>query len=63
MDEMAIGITNYILENHPKIPIVVRMSGTKQEEGRQILAAGGVEFFDDLSQAIEAAVKVGRSDS
>jgi succinyl-CoA synthetase beta subunit len=57
MDEMAIGITNYLSKNPPKIPIVVRISGTKQEEGRKILAASRVEFFDDLNQAVEKAVK------
>lgn len=63
MDEMAIGITNYLSKNHPKIPIVVRMSGTNQEEGRKILAASGVYFFDDITQAAESAVKLSPSDN
>jgi len=60
MDEMAVGITNYLSKNPSKVPVVVRMSGTKQEEGRKILAASGVEFFDDLNQAVERAVKSSR---
>lgn len=60
MDEMAIGITSYLSKNPSKIPTVVRMSGTKQEEGRKILAARGVEFFDDLNHAAEKAVKCSR---
>lgn len=60
MDEMAVGITNYLSKNPSKTPVVVRMSGTKQEEGRKILAASGVGFFDDLNQAVERAVKSSR---
>jgi succinyl-CoA synthetase beta subunit len=57
MDEMAIGITNYLQKNLSRTPIFVRMSGTKQEEGRKILATTRVELFDDLNQAVEKAVK------
>jgi succinyl-CoA synthetase beta subunit len=57
MDEMAIGITNYLSKNPSRIPIVIRMSGTKQEEGRKILAASGAGFFDDLNRAVKEAVK------
>ena len=57
MDEMAIGITNYLSKNPPKIPIFIRMSGTRQEEGRRILVESGLEFFDDLNRAVERAVK------
>jgi len=60
MDEMAIGITNYLSKNSSKTPIVVRMSGTRQEEGRKILAASGIPFFDDLDKAVEEAVRSSR---
>jgi succinyl-CoA synthetase beta subunit len=60
MDEMAIGITNYLAKNPSKIPIVVRMSGTREEEGRRTLVGSGVPFFDDLDHAVEEAVKTGR---
>ena len=60
MDEMAIGITNYLSKNPSKTPIVVRMSGTRQEEGRKTLAAAGITFFDDLDKAVGEAVKSGR---
>ncbi|HMK82519.1 MAG TPA: ATP-grasp domain-containing protein [Candidatus Bathyarchaeia archaeon] len=60
MDQMAIGITNYLSKNPSKTPIVVRMSGTRQEEGRKILAAAGMTFFDDLDKAVEEAVKLSR---
>lgn len=59
MDEMAVGIARYMSKNTKKIPTIVRMSGTRQEEGRTILAENGIPFFDDLDQAITEAVKLG----
>jgi succinyl-CoA synthetase beta subunit len=60
MDEMAQGITNYLQEQPTKTPIIVRMSGTKQEEGRSILNANGIGFFDNLYDAVKTAAKLSR---
>ncbi|MFH0848432.1 MAG: succinate--CoA ligase subunit beta [archaeon] len=60
MDEMAKGISNY-LRNHPtKVPVVVRISGTNEDEGRRILNADGIRSFDNLYQAVEEAVKLSK---
>lgn len=60
MDEMAKGITNYLKKNPTKIPVVVRMSGTMEEEGRRILSTIGIDGYDDLYEAIEKAVQLTR---
>jgi succinyl-CoA synthetase beta subunit len=60
MDEMAIGITTYLASHPTEIPILVRMSGTKQEEGRKILADSGITFFDNPYEAAEKAVDLSR---
>jgi succinyl-CoA synthetase beta subunit len=60
MDEMAIGITTYLAGHPAEVPILVRMSGTKQEEGRKILVDSGIAFFDDPYEAAEKAVDLSR---
>jgi succinyl-CoA synthetase beta subunit len=60
MDEMAVGITNYFAKNPSKLRVVVRMSGTMQEEGRKILNAAGIQFFDNLYEAVDTAVQLSR---
>jgi succinyl-CoA synthetase beta subunit len=60
MDEMAVGISNYATHHPNQVPIVVRMCGTKQEEGREILVKCGIEFFDVLDEAVEEAVSFSR---
>ena len=57
MDEMAKGIANYVVANSPRLPIVVRMSGTREDEGRKILSEHKIEFFDNLYDAVETAVR------
>jgi succinyl-CoA synthetase beta subunit len=56
MDEMAEGIVGYVTKQTNKPPIVVRMAGTREDEGRQILSANGVTYYDDLYEAVKEAV-------
>ena len=64
MDEMAKGITSFLskkkgrLEGADKSEIVVRMSGTLEEEGRKILREAGIDSFDNIYDAIEKAVSL-----
>lgn len=64
MDEMAQGITSYIANKGKEVrneqEIVVRMSGTLEEEGRKILAGSGVSSFDNIYDAIEKAIEISR---
>ncbi len=56
MDEMAKGITSYLKKHQTNIPIVVRMSGTREEEGRRILSADKIQSYDNLYEAVQKAV-------
>lgn len=38
------------------VPVVIRLVGTNQEEGRQILGQAGIETFDTMHEAAEKAV-------
>ncbi len=64
MDEMAQGIATFVakrrerLEGEMKPAIVVRMSGTLEDEGREILGNSGVTAFDNIYDAIERAVEL-----
>jgi succinyl-CoA synthetase beta subunit len=56
MDEMAVGIVNYVTKHGTEVPIVVRMTGTQEDEGRRLLVKNGIQYFDDLYDAIQRAV-------
>jgi succinyl-CoA synthetase beta subunit len=56
MDEIAEGIVNYVKTKRVKIPLVVRMCGTQEEVGRAMLRRVGIETYDDLTEAVHAAV-------
>jgi succinyl-CoA synthetase beta subunit len=66
MDEMAQGIVAYNAnigkENSNEQEIVVRMSGTSEEEGRRILAGSGIISFDNIYDAIEKTIEISRRD-
>lgn len=59
MDRVAAGIDDYLTKNKCRVPIVVRMCGTKAEEGRQILSRHGIQAFEDLFATVKAAVEMG----
>jgi len=52
-DEVAHGI----LEASPKVPTVIRMMGTKEEEGRELLERAGIKVEKTLEEAVERVVK------
>jgi len=59
MDEMAEGIVAYVSKSRPlKAEVVVRMSGTMEQEGRDILKFQGITAFDNIYEAIERAVEL-----
>lgn len=60
MDEMARGITNYLKKHPTKVPVVVRMSGTMEEDGRRILGTEGIQAYGNLYEAVERAVHLSR---
>lgn len=56
MDEMADGIVQYLKKADKRPPIVVRMCGTKADEGKARLKEVGIEAYEDLSAAVQDAV-------
>ncbi len=56
-DDVANGLVA-ALEKHPvKVPLVVRLTGTNEEEAREILKKAGVEAGSDMDAAVKAAVE------
>jgi succinyl-CoA synthetase beta subunit len=58
MDDIAEGIAAFLRSDQGVAPVVVRMAGTKEEEGRAILHALGIAAFDDLGAAVREAVSL-----
>jgi len=57
MDEMADGITAYLRDHSVSIPLVVRLCGTMEEEGKTIMKEAGLPVYDDLRTAVADAVR------
>ncbi|MGH8646368.1 MAG: malate--CoA ligase subunit beta [Gammaproteobacteria bacterium] len=57
-DWVAEGVVQAVQKLKPTIPLVVRLSGTHVEEGREILRGSGLPFImaDTLAEAAEKAV-------
>ena len=60
-DEVANGIREALDEVKVDVPIVVRLSGTNAEEGKQILAEAGIIAVDTMDEAAAQVVKVSRA--
>ena len=54
-DEVAMGIVEAL--KNKNIPAFIRLSGTKQEEGRKILADHGYKSYDTLEESVQAMVQ------
>jgi len=57
-DEVALGIQQVLKEIKPEIPFVIRLVGTNEKEGKQILADSSLTTADSLQEAAEKAVKL-----
>ncbi|MCP4228781.1 MAG: ADP-forming succinate--CoA ligase subunit beta [bacterium] len=56
-DDVANGLLQ-ALEQHPlDVPLVVRLTGTNEDEARKILAEAGITAGSDMDEAVKAAVK------
>ena len=61
-DEVAKGILEALREVPTDVPMVARLVGTNEEEGRQILASADMITATTLSQAAEKAVAASRGE-
>ncbi len=57
-DDIANGILQASREIDLSVPMVIRLIGTNDEEGRQILQGAGFEAETDLSTAVQKVVEV-----
>ncbi len=57
-DEVARGIVSALEELKTKKPVIVRLVGTNEEEGRKILENAGIYVFSDMIDAIKKAKEV-----
>ncbi len=62
-DEVAKGILTAISEIKPTVPMVVRLVGTNEEEGRRILAGANMITANTLAEAAQKAVEAARQAS
>ncbi len=59
-DELALGITDYLRDFNPPFPIVVRMIGNRDNEGRIILQQAGIRPLESLEEAVTRAIEEAR---
>jgi succinyl-CoA synthetase beta subunit len=62
LDDVAKGIIDAKKKYDIKIPMVIRLSGTNQKEGVDILKSAGLEAFEEMEPAIEKAVALAKED-
>jgi succinyl-CoA synthetase beta subunit len=55
-DEVARGILTALAEVHATVPIVVRLVGTNEEEGRRILQEANIEATTSMNEAAQRIV-------
>ncbi len=58
-DEVAKGIVQALKEVGASKPVVIRLVGTNEEEGRAILEEAGIKAFTDPAEAAKEAVRLG----
>jgi succinyl-CoA synthetase beta subunit len=55
-DDVATGIVSAIRQHPLPVPIVIRLTGTNEEEAVRILAGAGLSAMTDMDEAVRAAV-------
>jgi len=60
MDDMAEGIIQFKKELKDNVPIFIRMCGTKEEIGKQLMKDENIPVYNSLIDAAEAAVEEAR---
>jgi len=62
-DEVAKGILAALEEVKPNVPMVVRLVGTNEEEGRRLLASANMRATTSLVEAAQLAVAAARGEA
>jgi succinyl-CoA synthetase beta subunit len=61
-DEVARGIIGARKQLHSSKPLVVRLVGTNEAEGKRILADASVQAFDSMEEAAQKAVQLAKEE-
>jgi succinyl-CoA synthetase beta subunit len=61
-DDVARGIVEAVNFAEDKKPLVVRLVGTNQKEGRRILEDSGISVLDSMEEAARKAVEIAKGD-
>ena len=59
-DEVAKGILAVIATHPPRVPLVIRLSGTEAEAGRKLLASAPLESRETMDDAAKEAVRLAK---
>jgi succinyl-CoA synthetase beta subunit len=59
-DEIAQGIVNYRKDKGVEVPMVVRLIGTNEEEGKKILHEGCIVSLDSMEDCVKAVVEASK---
>ncbi len=62
-DEVARGIIQAKKQLQSSAPLVIRLVGTNEEEGKRILSAAEIPVFDSMEEAAEKAVEFSRKEA
>lgn len=62
-DEVARGVIEAVEALKPKVPMVVRLTGTNEEEGRQLLQGSGLMSAATMEEGAAMAARVARGGS
>lgn len=57
-DDVAKGVIDALEANDKKVNIVIRLTGTNEEEGQRILDEAGIPYETSMEKAAEKAVKI-----
>jgi succinyl-CoA synthetase beta subunit len=55
-DDLAEGIKDYLSAYQPPFPIVVRMVGNREKEGREVLNSIGIQPIASLEESVDGAI-------
>jgi len=56
-DDVANGIKSAFAQKKPDLPVVIRLKGTNEAEGKQILEEAGYTALTEMDEAVQAVVK------
>ncbi|BDZ67591.1 ADP-forming succinate--CoA ligase subunit beta [Methanobacterium ferruginis] len=57
-DDVANGVITVLKESEREVPLVIRLTGTNEEEGQRILTAAGVSYETSMEDAARKAVEI-----